>query len=239
MNRNANLGALPPLNQALIVFKYDRRLNLFDTHNYYTGLTDERLSVEELNHFLDYICSLISTKSSPNKSRFNPIHIFVILMLVCLGVGIVIAIVFYIKAASNTSSESSTIDVSAYKIFVAAIVIAFVIAFGCALRIYLRMNKNSKTRKLIESFIQTQEVNFAERGLRWNVPIQFPRWIELWKDYIAARPISPEYTMNNTRNPEELDESAMPQNNTMAQMVAQPNYNQYNSYPEYARSNRM
>jgi len=69
---------------------------------------------------------------------------------------------------------------------------SFFIAFTvylCGLIIYgLLINhygrkKHLKARKAIQRLIDRNSPFFAAQGLRWNLPLHFPRWIELWKDY--------------------------------------------------------
>jgi len=40
-----------------------------------------------------------------------------------------------------------------------------------------------KARKCVQRLIEKHNPEFASMGLRWNIPLSFPQWIELWKDY--------------------------------------------------------
>ena len=50
--------------------------------------------------------------------------------------------------------------------------------------IYLVRN-NKKSKDAVKALIDRVNPNFTNRGVRWHLPQHYPRWIELWKDYVG------------------------------------------------------
>jgi len=67
--------------------------------------------------------------------------------------------------------------------FSALMVYFFALIFYTLLLQCVMKHKQKKARKSIESLIKKHSAEFAAQGLRWNLPLAFPHWIELWKDY--------------------------------------------------------
>jgi len=57
-----------------------------------------------------------------------------------------------------------------------------VIFYSIVLQVYSN-RKYKKARKSVQGIIDKYSPAFAAQGLRWNLPLPFPEWIELWKDY--------------------------------------------------------
>jgi hypothetical protein len=79
----------------------------------------------------------------------------------------------------------------------------FVLIGAVFLQVY-SSRRHRKARRCAQSLIDKNYAAFAPLGLRWNIPMHFPYWIELWKDYkgqtsypqVTAQP----YPNNNNNN---------------------------------------
>jgi len=164
-----NFIAMPPTTDLSVVFPYDKSNNRFDRTFYSPALTDGRMSSDQLNKFLSKVERIMKKKM---KSISIVIGIYTFLALIGF------AGLFCLICDSDSVDDDELDD-----LFCAMMWYFCSILFGgLFLKLCLR-NRQRKVRKSIQNHINRNSPAFAAQGLRWNVPLHFPQWIELWKDY--------------------------------------------------------
>jgi len=169
-NNHGPMIAVPPTTDMGLVFPFDRRSSKFDRSFYSPALTDGRASSEQIETFLKGVEKLIKKKSRGIKLFMGLFIFFVITGF--LGLFCVISDIDYLD-------ESTDID-DLFTYFMGYLLA--VIFYALLLQLYIR-RKQRKAKKSVKSYMKKNGQAFNEQGLRWNAPMFFPQWIELWKDY--------------------------------------------------------
>jgi len=74
-------------------------------------------------------------------------------------------------------------DVDEDGVFLTFIFYFFGMLWAVLLIIAAHKKAQKKSRKKVQRLIEKRQSFFEARGLRWNLPTQFPSSIELWRDY--------------------------------------------------------
>ena len=161
--------AIPPTTDYTIVFPHDDFGKRFDSGFYSPALTDGRASLEEINQIL----AEVEIIRRPLAGKMCG-------ALCCYIVSIIASVVAYVLFMVSMINNNSGLFPFLIAGFIGMIILIFWVF------IVRVKNIHENIRKKCKEVIDKHNHNFVSRGLRWHLPIQFPRWIELWKDYRAA-----------------------------------------------------
>lgn len=153
---------IPQSTEDILVFPLDKSNDLYDIKFYTSNLTDGRVTFMEIHQVLTAVNTIRQAYTKRMRRRIGLILAY---ELVC--------ILFYCLHRSK-NSEFLLQYVLSYIVFALSGVVAF--AFF--------QTKNARLLKhTVAELLHTEYRFFAFRGLRWNIPDSFPRWLELHKDY--------------------------------------------------------
>jgi hypothetical protein len=161
--------AIPPTTDLAVVFPFDKSTKKFDRSFYSPALTDGRVSSEQVESFLREAERII-------KKKYNPIKI-VLALFTCFVVFGLLGL-FCMITDDTFIDESDIDDIFLYMMGY----FGAVIFYAVLMHFYIR-RKQRKAKKCVKSHIRKHAQAFAAQGVRWNTPLYFPQWIELWKDY--------------------------------------------------------
>jgi len=172
---------VPPTTDSALVFPYDKSNKRFDRNFYSSALTDGRTSSEQMDSFLKEVEKKFHKKiSKVNKLNkfFACTAILGFAILVLYGMCIINDSDMYMDDGDDFESydDGDTFFTAMMGYFFA------VIFYSVILQVYSN-RKHKKARKSVQGVIDKYSPAFAAQGLRWNIPLPFPEWIELWKDY--------------------------------------------------------
>jgi hypothetical protein len=173
---------VPPTTDSALVFAYDRSKKKFDRKFYSPVLTEGRSNTEQIESFL----SKVERKINKKMDKINKLNKFFAIASIF---GFVVLILFGFCIFNDEDSYGDDDDFSGYAyddvdgFFVALMVYLFTILFYSLLLQFITRRKQKKARKSVERIIEKHNGEFTAQGLRWNMPLAFPHWIELWKDY--------------------------------------------------------
>lgn len=196
---------VPPTTDSALVFAYDKSKKKFERNFYSPVLTEGRSNTEQIESFLSKVEKKISKKMDKiNKltTVFTIASIFGFVVLILFGFCIFNDDDSYYGYGDDVSGYDYD-DVDGF--FVALMVYLFTILFYSLLLQFVTRRKQKKARKSVERIIEKHAGEFAAQGLRWNMPLCFPHWIELWKDYKVQNTYpqalaAPQGTYNFTNN---------------------------------------
>jgi len=158
--------AIPPTTSTTVVFPSTADGRAFDSGFYSPGLTDGRASFEEINQFLSEINDVRAKTQSQTTGDMccRVIVFFFFIILYVLGM------IFM------TQDNPELVPVG---------VIGFIILAVCLVIFQTKKLNRIRTefQAKCQAIVNQHNQNFASRGLRWHLPVYFPRWVELWKDY--------------------------------------------------------
>lgn len=158
---------IPPTTTITIVFPFDEPTKRFDCSFYSPHLTDGRASIQEIQQVLAEVEAIRGSLASEGG---------------CMGCLRLLCFLFIsslmIIALNNVDvNDSSSIPFVAIGCFVLMVSVCC-----CMSKRDERINNEIKER--CQAAVDKHNYqSFGSRGLRWHIPIHFPRWIELWKDY--------------------------------------------------------
>jgi len=173
---------VPPTTDSALVFHYDKSNKKFDRNFYTPFLTEGRSSHEQMDTFLSNIEKKINKKmNNINKVTkiFTVWMIFGFVMFILGGVMIFSDEEYSELAYDDTYGDYGIAD--AY--FTGFMLYVFALLFYSLILHLVHRRKQNKAKKSVENYIKKHSGDFAAQGLRWSVPLAFPHWIELWKDY--------------------------------------------------------
>jgi len=137
---------IPSSTPQSLVFPYDGISKKFNTNSYMPIQTQNRISIEEIEQFLDIINGPIKEWYDEYGWLTNGSCKFVCLMFTCF---IIMPLMFFF-ICWMACAQSKAADA---------------------------LQKAGEKAKIL---VRDNNQRFVERGLMWNVPTHFPRWIELW-----------------------------------------------------------
>jgi len=214
----------PPTTDSALVFHYDKSKNKFDRNFYTPYLTEGRSSSEQMDTFL----SAIERKINKKMSKINKINKIFTIWAIC---GFVTMILFGFMIFSDEDNYDTMYDdyYSDYDIadtyFLCFMLYVVTLLFYSLLLQLVTRCKQKKAKRSVENYIKKHSGEFAAQGLKWNLPLAFPHWIELWKDYKVQSNSYPQalaapqgtYNFNNNNNSGQYpvyQYPPMPQQNT-------------------------
>lgn len=163
MTRNIII-AIPPTTSFTVVFPYNQSAGTFDSGFYSPMLTDGRAVIDEINQVLREI-------EAAHKPCAQKIKSALICYILTLFLG-----VFGLMGAVFTAPYYVAFAVIGYILFVIAVMVYYIVAVQ-------KYTKESK--RVCQAVCDRANQAFSYKGLRWHVPVHFPRWVELWKDYVG------------------------------------------------------
>lgn len=129
-------------------------------------LTDGRVSLEEINQVLQDVQAIWKPY---NQRIFKVIYWLLLVELICIGG-------FIAWNLSHRTASSNNIFLGVFVFII--VMLAIAIVFALKIRDII-----IQSRIAVQAYFTGINPKFAERGLRWSAPINFPKWVGLWKDY--------------------------------------------------------
>jgi len=165
MSTQIIIGA-PPTTEYTVVFQFDQIGKRFDTGFYTPGLTGGRASLEEINHVL---ADIENTRRPIASKAISAVCCYILSLFACIGVYI-----FALISISDSAPDMIPFFIIAFIASMILVIVVFIVRIR-------KINEETKTK--CKAVADRHNQNFASRGLRWHIPVNFPSWIELWKDY--------------------------------------------------------
>lgn len=158
-------NTIPESTDSTIIFRYQNSLQCFDSRSYSPALTDGRMSIYEVQSALQDIQEIQQrfTRQFQRSAWF-----FLLLEIICIAAFVIVII---------DSTVDSNIVIPALIIYLVILFASTIIYFIYILRLRERCLKT--TQVTLDGYNQS----LTSRGLRWIVPNQFLKWIELKKEY--------------------------------------------------------
>ena len=154
----------PKTSEFTVIFP--KNSNGFDTKEYNPTQNDNRISIEEINKVLNEV---LIAREPWNKKFWRALWCYLIFIVLAIG-GFVALCIFVLTKV--------------FALLIAGIMIFIVLMLAtlvCAI-IFLAHYENQEidaSKKVIDKY----NPSIANKGLRWNLPAHFPKWIELWNDF--------------------------------------------------------
>ena len=207
---NVNIVMAPPTTTYTIAFLYNDLFRSFNTAFYSPAITEGRASSEEINQVLKEII----TVNEPFLKKLKAYICCFALTTLLSSFGIIPFFIF----VAPMNVVLIPISVALYFFLVVGSLFIF-------LKAVKRYNKD--VRRVSQVVVDKANQEFNHRGLRWVLPKQFPKWVELWKDYQGQGGMTQPIYMfpMNQQLYANYDGAAN-------QMAGQPQYQQ-NYYPGY------
>jgi len=161
---------VPPTTDTCIVFPSHEPNETFDRNFYSPLLTERRASVEDINNMPTQFEAIIREARTENR--------------ICSGLSFLFTIGGFAVTALLMFSIFSS-DPSSSKMFVAPIVLMLLVAVFAILVTKCGKATVENARINCQQIINRNN-QFKAVGLRWNLPMNFPHWVELWRDYRGA-----------------------------------------------------
>jgi len=193
---------VPPTTDMALVFPFDHENKRFDKSFYSHFLTDGRASSEQIEHFLMEAEEAVKQKHKW-LGRFKAYLIF------SFVTGFFIMTMYSLLTLSevdddnydntqyqannnshnkkfrhhNNRSHEFTIEERLdVMVFGWLFLIFTAVVWGAIFRCF-KKHSMKKAKKSVQEVVDRHSSIFANAGLRWNIPLAFPHYIELWKDY--------------------------------------------------------
>jgi len=142
-------------------------------------LTDGKALPEEVNRVLKDV-EIVQKPFNSKALKASCCYCFI-----CIGYLGLIPILFY-----GIPSNFALISIPIIGVLIFTVLTLFI----------KKLEKKAKetAREACLAVVERANQEFSPRGLRWHLPDYFPRWIELWKDYIGQPQINtePQYQTN-------------------------------------------
>ncbi len=144
----------PHSSEECIVFEYDKTHHKWKTSNYSSSQHNERVSVDEIESFLNEINETLAPWSKQYGEVYYGDGIYL-----CLTLTLCILLpIFFIYLCWLSSQQ-----------------------------VYAK-ERLKEVKDKIDVIIQQKRSYFSEKRLTWQVPNQFPQWIELWLEEDDVKP---------------------------------------------------
>jgi len=156
----ANYYCASPNKELSIVFPFDKTSKKFDSGFYSPTLTGGRVSLEEINQILSEIDAI--RKSIASQA---------IAALICHFVSLSICSGLFVFTGTP----------GMITFYIIGLVVAVLTIVGVLMWRILKLKGELKTK--CKEVVDKHNQTFMLRGLRWHLPVNFPSWVELWKDY--------------------------------------------------------
>jgi hypothetical protein len=204
-NYHANIAIVPPATEQALVFHFDKDNKKFDKNFYSEAQTDGRASTNLVSDFLEEV-------EDAFKRRFKWLRYLKIYLTICFTLKFFFLMLYSIFFMFDFSDDEYYYDNSDYNeyspsknyhstsfrqtqrdewdyddefdtVFIAWAGFMLAVTFWSIVVGIYNSYCYRKVRKDVQGVVDKNSQLFASYGLRWNLPLSFPHWIELWKDY--------------------------------------------------------
>jgi len=182
---------IPSSSDYMIVIPFNKEDNKFSRTSYSASMTGGRASSEEINQVLTLLD--LTTSNIPTGRQI--ITRLIIRFLVP-------AVMIWILAEAWRCYRHAEPTILLFWYMLASL-------------IYILVRRNSQVKEAkgqVQKIIQRFQPTFEERGLRWNIPLAFPHYIELCRDYrekffeAQIPPYNPQVNVQLTSSPQKKDD---------------------------------
>jgi len=212
---------VPPTTDMALVFPFDHKNKRFDKNFYSHFLTDGRASSEQIEHFL-------KEAEEAFKQSHKWLRRFKAYLILSFVTGFFIMMMYSLTIFSDIDDDSYDENYNnqyrtahkAHKnfrhhnrsheydleervdimfmgwLFLMFTAVIWGIIFKCFKKSCIK-----KAHKRVQEVVDRHSPVFANVGLRWNLPLAFPHYIELWKDYKGQNYTQPNNQISYNTNP--------------------------------------
>jgi len=159
---------VPQTTPYTIMFSEDKQSKTYDSSFYNTTLTEGRATSEEVSQVLKEINAM---RRPLIKKTSLILFSFVVSLVIVIGLFVIFSV--FLMASHPLISD--------YGLIFSVILLLISLGF---FTLSFRRNQQD-CRKAAAVIVSKYNIIFASKGLRWQLPAEFPRWIELWKDYLG------------------------------------------------------
>jgi len=175
---------VPQTNEVVVVFPFDEAKKEFDKSVYAPIMTHNRLSQQDVTNFFQQLYH--STNWFKNL-KWSASDILFFVMAFILDISIFIFSIDLLATPEDYAYEDPD-----FESFV-SLVGTFCLLFSILLYILLIVKCNQKkthhqqkVREQMNDVLNQNNPYFANMGLRWRLPANTHRWVELWLDFKYA-----------------------------------------------------
>ena len=177
---NQQVVPVPATSLYTIIFPQDFRL-LYDSSFYNPNLTEGRATKEEI----DQLLREIEAVKKPFGKKIT-CALWLLLLGFLASIAMMIALPIMSVGPSSYDKWGRLVQTNDNGelfggIFGGLALMIFSIVYFA---VYVVRN-NRKSKAAVQVLLDRINPDFNSRGLRWHLPLHFPRWIELWKDYVG------------------------------------------------------
>jgi len=156
---------IPHTNAQRVIIPMGKNDGEFDASSYTPNQTGERVQIHEITPILNEIETVCKKYL---KEINNIIHIGFFILVACVGS---IAALW----VATDSSVASLFTIS-------FIILCGIVFYGLyALKSIKKFVQDN--REETETVLMKYKSSFESKGLRWQLPPEYPKWIELWNDW--------------------------------------------------------
>lgn len=247
---------VPPTTDMALVFPFDHENKKFDKGFYSSFLTDGRASTEQIELFLKDAEEVFKKKIKWLR-RLKAYLIFSFLSGIILMMTYSLILLSGIDDVDNYGyndynnqhnsqshhtnhntknlrrkiSHEHDIEEQVDVMFMGWIVLCFAALIWSIVYRCVKISSFKSARKGVQEVIDRHYLMFANSGLRWNLPLAFPHYIELWKDYRGQNFSQPPNNQkSNNSNPSNFNQIYSQLQN---QNYRYPSLNQVAHQPTY------
>ena len=157
---------VPPSTRSVIVFPLNTAAKKFDTTFYNSNMTNNRLSLDEINAFIH---KLEAARKPITKKQNNLIWWFSLIVFLCMGT----IIAFDLKIGIQRPDL-----IPIFTVGVVCLCLGIGVLFIMSAKT-LGKRAKSKSQQIIDQHYDEYQI----KGLSWYLPDHYPRWIELHKEF--------------------------------------------------------
>jgi len=196
---------IPPITDQALVFPLDQDTKKFDKGFYSAALTDGRASCDQIEGFLRDV-------EETFKDKLRWLRIFKAYLLFSFITGLFLMVAYTFVVISDIGDDFDNYEEyghhhkgnfrhqakhSAYdpeqeveNMFFMWMISFFSATFWSVVYTVAKGYAIKRARKGVQNTLDKYQSTFASAGLRWNLPLAFPHYIELWKDYRGLNYVS-------------------------------------------------
>ena len=151
----------------VIIFPYNISQGKFETKDYKVSQTNQRASKDDISDVLGEVENAIKSKMHESDKIMNYVVVY---SFIVLGGGTMFSASKGWLKDANKSVKMSILELA---------LIAPAIWYG----VNFSIEKTNEIKTMADIIFDRHNTVWSQKGLRWNAPKAFPKWVELSKEY--------------------------------------------------------